>query len=137
MLDAAIDDGVLENVPPRGLPRELDESGLPIPFAVKQTWMGVAWANIDTKLTMLCTLDSRCHICGEGVADDEAWAFHDMMERAVDGWVMHKRCAMLAKAHCPYLRRALGQDVFVHATPHAEGLRAGVVKQLANEAVSA
>ena len=113
-LDEAIAAGVVTDVPERGLPREVAD-GLPVPFAVRRSDQGdVAWASIDSKLTLLCTLDQRCHVCGDELADDEAWAFHDFMGRVVDGWVMHQRCARMARAHCPHLRAELGDTLFVH-----------------------
>lgn len=130
LLEAAHADGMIEHLPPRGLPRELTAEGWPIPFAVKQTWMGVAWAEVDSKLSMLCTLDGRCHMCGDPVAEAEAFAFVDAMGRAVDGWIMHRRCVRLARAHCPFLQRAHGRDVFTQpAEQLATQLRAEVWKK--------
>lgn len=118
IVDEALADGIIDAIPPRGLPRPLDD-GLPIPFAVSQSWQGVLWAQINTKLTMLATLAQMCHVCGDPLDDDDAWAFLDAMGRAVDGWAMHERCAKLAKAHCPFLRDgAESSEVF--AAPAAD-----------------
>lgn len=132
LLTAAVADGMIAMVPPRGLPRDLADQ-LPVPFAMRRNEMGdVAWASIDTKLTTLCTMGRYCHVCGEAITDEEAWSFLEGMGRVVDGWVMHERCAKLSKAHCPFLRAAVDEgDVHMAPTPGdvVAGLRAETMRK--------
>lgn len=129
VLMAAVADGVLTDLPAIGLPRPLSRSGRPIPFAVKRDGDRVLWANVDSRLTLLCTLAGRCHVCGNVLPDDQAWAVTNGPGRVVDGWVMHRRCVRLSGAHCPHIARVA--DVELWCGPVAED----VVRRLRIEAL--
>lgn len=135
IFDAALKDAMIERIPERGLPRPMFD-GRPVPFAVRRDDDGnPMWAGIDSKLTMLCTLSNTCHMCGEYVADADAWAVYDLMGRAVDGWIMHQRCTKLSVSHCPFLSDVRNHDMYIAtASDIAPKLRAADERKCAEGA---
>lgn len=79
--------------------------GLVVPYMVDATLDPIDFKAVDAEHVKRCATDRLCGICGAKLHSNEPIAFigpNDGRKCFADPW-MHKGCALIAMAQCPFL----------------------------------